>query len=170
MAKQHAAQKHQAYDAVIALGSNIGDKAANIAKAIDLLTGGQADVSLVERSRNYKTPPWGITEQDWFINACVSVKTGLVPLALLHHCLSIEEQMGRKRAKKWGPRTIDLDVLVYRDQVLDTPELQLPHPHITERAFVLVPMADVAPDHVIGGKTVAEWLAAIEHHEVTAIE
>lgn len=155
--------------AIVALGSNIGDKTANIDRAIALLTG-REDVQLSRRSRDYRTPPWGKTDQDWFVNACISVDTSLDPHALLRRCLDVEEAMGRKRAEKWGPRIIDLDVLVFGDVMLDEAELTLPHPQITKRAFVLAPLADVAPDLVIEGRSVAQWLSAIDREGIDPIE
>lgn len=155
----------RAFDAIVALGSNIGDKAGNIAKATAALAS-DGRVRLVAASRNYRTAPWGNTHQDWFVNACVSVETGLDPHGLLAHCLDVERQLGRVRAVKWGPRIIDLDVLVYRNAVIDTPDLVLPHPHMTERAFVLRPLADIAPELMVKGRTVREWLEIIPHGDV----
>jgi 2-amino-4-hydroxy-6-hydroxymethyldihydropteridine diphosphokinase len=145
------------WDAIIALGSNVGDKAGNISHALRLLTDSR-DIEIVERSRDFRTPPWGILKQDWFVNACVSVATRLPPRKLLVSCLAVEDELGRVRLEKWGPRIIDVDVLVYRDVVSTDPELTLPHPRITERAFVLAPLADIAPDLEIGGCSVRDWL------------
>lgn len=156
----------RAYDAIIALGSNIGDTRANMARALDLLCQ-DGDVRLVTRSRDFKTPPWGITDQPWFANACASVRTALGARALLERCLSVEREMGRVRAQKWGPRIIDLDVLVHGDGPVEENDLVIPHPRITERAFVLAPLADVDPSLLIEGKTVAAWLAQID---VTGVE
>ena len=147
--------------AVIALGSNIGDKCANIATAADLLARVNG-ISVAKRSQNYRTPPWGNTDQDWFVNACMSVNTTLSPHALLAECLETERKMGRMRGQKWGPRVIDLDVLVYADLDIRESDLVVPHPYITERAFVLAPMADVAPEFVLKGKTVAAWLGGAD--------
>ncbi len=149
------------YDAIIALGSNIGDTRANMAKALDMLCADGA-VSVVTRSRDFKTPPWGITDQPWFANACASVRTDLGARALLARCLEIELQLGRVRAEKWGPRIIDLDVLVHRDGAVAEDDLVLPHPRITERAFVLAPLADVAPDLILKGRRVVDWLADVD--------
>ncbi len=156
------------FDAIIALGSNIGDKACHIADAVQAFT---ADgwVRLVKRSANYRTAPWGHTDQDWFVNACMSVKTELAPHELLARCQAVERQLGRERTIKWGPRVIDLDILVYRDLALNDPDLVLPHPHITARAFVLVPLADVAPDLVIKGRSVRAWLTELPHDDVVAL-
>jgi 2-amino-4-hydroxy-6-hydroxymethyldihydropteridine diphosphokinase len=148
------------FDAVVALGSNIGDTVGTLARAIDLLTG-DARVTLVARSRDYRTAPWGNTDQDWFLNAAIAVRTTLDPHALLARCLEVERQLGRVRTVKWGPRVIDLDLIVYRDREIDTPDLVLPHPHLTARAFVLRPMADIAPDLVVRGRTVRDWLAEL---------
>ncbi|MCB1507119.1 MAG: 2-amino-4-hydroxy-6-hydroxymethyldihydropteridine diphosphokinase [Hyphomicrobiaceae bacterium] len=153
------------FDAIVALGANIGDKRANIARALELLCA-QGDISILARSRDFKTPPWGITDQPWFVNACASVRTELGARALLERCLDVERKLGRVRAQKWGPRIIDLDVLVHLDGAVNEPDLVLPHPRITERAFVLAPLADVAPDLELNGKTVAEWLAVTDQSGV----
>ena len=149
------------FDSIVALGSNMGDKTANIDRAIAMLTAA-GDVRVVARSCDYATPPWGKTDQDWFVNAAVSVKTDLAPHALLARCKQIERDMGRVEIERWGPRVIDLDVLVYRDAILNTPELTLPHPHIGARAFVLGPLMDIAPDLVIGGRTVRALYDAVD--------
>jgi 2-amino-4-hydroxy-6-hydroxymethyldihydropteridine diphosphokinase len=157
------------FTAIVALGSNIGDKAENISKAVQLLCE-DGDVRPIKRSRNYRTPPWGKTDQDWFVNACVSVATELSPHELLRRCLDVEARMGRERAEKWGPRVIDLDVLVYNGVEMSDKELVLPHPHITARAFVLAPLADVAPDLDIGGRKVTEWLSRVDATGVTPMD
>lgn len=154
------------YDAIIALGSNIGEARTNMARALELLCA-DGDVYVVKRSRDFKTPPWGITDQPWFANACASVKTWLGARALLGRCLAVEREMGRVRTQKWGPRLIDLDVLVHRDGPIAEDDLVLPHPRITERAFVLAPLADVDPALVLNGKTVAAWL---EMADTTGVE
>lgn len=153
------AAEHPAYDALIGLGSNVGDKEANVARAIDLLTA-PGDIRLVAASRLYRTAPWGVEDQDWFVNAAIAVATKLTARELLVRCLGIENAMKRVRRERWGPRVIDVDVLTYRDEISDAPDLTLPHPRITERAFVLVPLADIAPAEWIAGRTVADWLAA----------
>ncbi len=145
---------HPAFDCIVALGSNLGDKAANIDRAIALLTD-RGDVRLLGRSRNYATEPWGKTDQDWFVNAAIAVATRLDPRQLLDRCKEIERAMGRVETEKWGPRIIDLDLLVYRDRNVNDPDLILPHPHIGARAFVLAPLMDIAPDLVIGGRACA---------------
>ena len=154
---------------IIALGSNLGDKVANIDKAISLLTE-TGDVKLVDRSRNYATEPWGKTDQDWFINAVIDVTTSLPPKALLARCKEIERRMGRVQTEKWGPRIIDLDLLVYGNVTMDDPVLVLPHPHIGARAFVLAPLMDIAPDRAIAGKSVRDMYAAIDTTGVRAVD
>lgn len=156
-------------DAVIALGSNIGDKVANVEKAVALLTG-PGDVLLTARSRIFKTPPWGNTDQDWFVNACIGVRTGLDPHELLARCLAVEERMGRHRSEKWGPRIIDLDVLVYGDVELSDDILTVPHPHITKRAFVLAPMADIVPELMLEGRAIKAWLDTLDRDGIEPIE
>lgn len=155
------AENSPPFDCIVALGSNLGDKAANIDRAIALLTA-RSDVTLVRRSRNYATEPWGKTDQDWFVNAAIAVRTSLAPRALLARCKEIEREMGRVTVEKWGPRIIDLDLLVYRDETLNEADLMLPHPHIGERAFVLAPLMDIDPDLEIGGRSVRSLHAAID--------
>jgi 2-amino-4-hydroxy-6-hydroxymethyldihydropteridine diphosphokinase len=149
------------FDAIIALGSNLGDKAANIAQAIERLTA-RGDVTLVSRSADYRTEPWGNTDQDWFVNACIGVATQLAPHALLARCLEVERELGRTRSTRWGPRVIDLDILVYRNETIATSGLTLPHPRIAERAFVLVPLAEIAPDLTIQGRRVGDLVGAVD--------
>lgn len=156
------------FDAIVALGSNIGDKAAHIAAAIEALTA-DGHVRVVKRSANYRTAPWGVTDQDWFVNSAVSVATGLPVYDLLARCQGVEQKLGRERTIKWGPRVIDLDILVYRDLTLNDPSLILPHPHITARAFVLRPLADLAPALVLKGHTVTDWLSRIPHDDVVPL-
>ena len=140
------------FDATIGLGSNIGDKAANIDTAIAMLTR-DSDVRIVAQSRKYRSAPWGVLNQDWFVNAAISVATTLSP--------QVENEMGRLRNQRWGPRLIDVDVLTYRDKIIDTAELKVPHPLITERSFVLLPLRDVAPDVRISGATLDQLIAAL---------
>ena len=157
------------FDALIGLGSNIGDKAANISRAIMLLTE-PGDIRLVRASRLYRTAPWGVVDQDWFVNACIAVRTDLSPRGLLDRCLGVEQEMKRVREQRWGPRVIDIDVLVYRDTVVSESDLILPHPRIVERAFVLVPLAEIAPDAEIAGHPVTHWLARVGAADVVPLE
>ncbi len=149
------------FDAILGLGSNIGDKAANIEAAIASLDAAP-DTRVVVRSRLFRTPPWGVTDQDSFANACIGIATKLEPRDLLRRCQQVENDMGRVRERRWGPRVIDVDVLVYGDRRISEPHLVVPHPRITERAFVLAPLADIAPDLVLSGRTVKQWLEAVD--------
>jgi 2-amino-4-hydroxy-6-hydroxymethyldihydropteridine diphosphokinase len=147
---------------LIALGGNVGDVRQTFRKAIANICG-MAQAALVARSSDYATPPWGEEDQDRFVNACIEIDTSLDPHALLYTLHKIEKKFGRDRSKekRWGPRTLDLDLIAYDDAVLDKPELTLPHPRLFERAFVLVPLAEIAPDRVIAGRTPAAALATI---------
>jgi 2-amino-4-hydroxy-6-hydroxymethyldihydropteridine diphosphokinase len=153
------------FDAILALGSNVGEKVANIARAIKLLEADR-DITVVARSRIYKTPPWGITDQDWFVNACVGVRTTLQSHDILRRCQQVENTMGRVRNERWGPRVIDVDILVDRRGAVNEKDLVLPHPRIRERAFVLAPLADIAPHMMLEGKPVSAWLAAVDRSGV----
>jgi 2-amino-4-hydroxy-6-hydroxymethyldihydropteridine diphosphokinase len=169
MSHASPASAHPAFDCIVALGTNLGDKPGNIDQAIALLTE-PGDVRLVARSRNYATEPWGKTDQDWFVNAAIAVATQLAPRDLLARCKEIESRMGRVATEKWGPRIIDLDLLVYRGTVLDDPDLTLPHPHIGARAFVLAPLLDIAPDLVINGKSVRAMYEDIDASSVRLLD
>lgn len=149
--------------ALIAFGGNLGEARATIAKAITVFCDGE-NVVLLKRSSDYRTPPWGVTEQPPFVNAAISVSTSLTPQALLRRAHSIERAFGRDRDRedrRWGPRTIDIDVLAYEDLVLHEPEITLPHPRALERAFVLVPLAEIAPDRKIAGVSIREALEGL---------
>ncbi|WP_244314428.1 2-amino-4-hydroxy-6-hydroxymethyldihydropteridine diphosphokinase [Pannonibacter tanglangensis] len=146
--------------AALGLGSNMGDPKQNLAVAVarlDALPG----LRVVDVSPAYRTPPWGPVPQDDYRNICLVVETSLSPVELLRACLAVEKDMGRVRDVRWGPRLIDIDVLLYDRVRLDHPELTLPHPRMAERAFVLVPLADIWPEAVItDGLSVAAARAA----------
>ena len=154
--------------ATLGLGSNIGDKRAALDAAIVRLAAGGAPA--VARSSYYRTEPWGFTEQDWFVNACIVVETTLSPEALLSLCLEVERALGRTRGIRWGPRIIDIDLLTYDDLRLDSPNLRLPHPAILDRAFVLVPLAEIAPDLVIDGVRIADAQARLGSGGITKLD
>ncbi len=158
-------------EALIALGGNVGDARATLRKAIDLFCDG-SEVCLLARSADYRTPPWGDENQAPFINLCIAVETRLTPQALLARAQQVERSLGRVRAKdrRWGPRTADLDILAYDDVVLDEPSLRLPHPRLFDRAFVLVPLAEIAPDRLIGGIRVRDAAARTDAAGIERLE
>jgi len=150
-------------EALLGLGGNVGDVRPTLDKAVALFADG-TQVKLIARSSDYRTPPWGVTGQPPFINCAIAVETALSPHALLDRALSVERALGRDRSReqRWGPRTIDVDLLAYDDLSLNEPDLVLPHPRLFERAFVLAPLAEIAPDRVIAGRRVHEALAQLD--------
>ncbi|MGO9133949.1 MAG: 2-amino-4-hydroxy-6-hydroxymethyldihydropteridine diphosphokinase [Methylovirgula sp.] len=141
------------------LGSNIGDKPANIRKALALLES-RGVAKLTAISSIYRTPPWGYREQEDFANACALAETFLAPEALLAAVKAIEADMGREETLRWGPRLIDVDILFYGEAPMATDHLVLPHKELFNRAFVLVPLAEIAPNLKLGGRSIAEAAAA----------
>jgi 2-amino-4-hydroxy-6-hydroxymethyldihydropteridine diphosphokinase len=150
-------------EALVALGGNIGDVRQTFNRAIAMLCDGVA-VRLLARSSDYRTPPWGVTDQPPFINAVIAVATALPPRDLLARALAVERALGRDRKaeRRWGPRTLDLDILAYGDLVLNDPDLTLPHPRLFERAFVLAPLAEIAPERTIGGVRLRDALDRLD--------
>lgn len=143
--------------AALSLGGNIGDARTTIASALRLLEA--ASVHVTARSSDYRTRPWGKTDQPDFTNVSAVVETTLPPRELLATCLEIEQRLGRVRHERWGPRAIDIDLIAYDDVRMNTPDLTLPHRHAHERSFVLIPLAEIAPEFLIGDRTVAELAA-----------
>ena len=150
-------------EALIALGGNVGDSRAILDRAVSLFCDG-ITVKLTARSADYRTPPWGFKYQPPFVNLCIAVETTLSPRDLLARAQAVELQLGRDRAheKRWGPRTADIDILAYGNVRMDELGLSLPHPRLLERAFVLVPLAEIAGDRVIAGRTIKEALAGLD--------
>ncbi len=148
--------------AFIGIGSNLGDRAANIAAALARL-GELPQTRLVRMSSIIETDPIGPVGQGRFLNAAAALETALEPSELLSALEHIETVLGRVRAERWGPRTIDLDLLLYDDRVIDTPGLQVPHPRMAEREFVLLPLAEIAPDavHPVSGESIGAMLAGL---------
>ncbi|WP_417695403.1 2-amino-4-hydroxy-6-hydroxymethyldihydropteridine diphosphokinase [Roseibium sp.] len=148
--------------AALGLGSNLGETKANIDAALAKLDE-TPGLRLISRSSDYRTPPWGPVPQDDYRNCCAVIETELSPRALLERCLQVEKDLGRIRDIRWGPRIIDIDVLIYGDAVVDEDNLTLPHPRMAERAFVLVPLSEIWPDAPIGdNQTAAEALRTCE--------
>jgi 2-amino-4-hydroxy-6-hydroxymethyldihydropteridine diphosphokinase len=153
-------------EALIALGGNVGEEnrvRATLDRAIDVLCDG-ADIQLLARSSDYRTPPVGVTAQPPFINCAIIVTTELIPPALLDRAQEVERQFGRDRARerRWGPRTLDIDLIAYDDLTRTTPMLTLPHPRALERAFVLLPLAEIAPEGRILGVRIKDALARVD--------
>jgi 2-amino-4-hydroxy-6-hydroxymethyldihydropteridine diphosphokinase len=150
-------------EALLALGGNWGNVRTNLNRAVAHLCNG-IEVRLLLRSSDYRTPPWGVKDQPPFINLCIWVATTLTPLALLERAQEVERELGRNREKelRWGPRTMDIDILSYGNVTMNTPELTLPHPHLFERAFVLAPLAEILPECEIGGVRVQDALAKLD--------
>lgn len=139
----------------VGLGSNLGDRLENLRGAAALL-GARQGIRVVRSSRVYETAPVGGPPQPDYLNAVLEVETTLSPYALLGACLDVEREMGRERLERWGPRVIDLDVLTYDDETVDEPDLQVPHPRMHERGFVLLPLLEIAADPPLpGGRRVA---------------
>jgi 2-amino-4-hydroxy-6-hydroxymethyldihydropteridine diphosphokinase len=144
----------------LGLGSNIGDREANLREALERLEA--AGIRAARRSSLYETEPLELRDQPWFLNAVVEVETDLFPLQLLGCIQNIEREMGRQRVTPKGPRNIDIDILFYGRSVIDTAELHIPHPSIAQRRFVLEPLSEIAPElrHPLNGKAAREMLAA----------
>ncbi len=149
--------------AFVGLGANLGDREATISRAVELLSDA-AGVEVVAVSRLRETEPWGPVAQPTYLNGAAELETELPPRALLHVLLAVEQALGRDRTgERWGPRTIDLDLLLYEDAEIDEPGLAVPHPRLHERRFALEPLAELAPTAVVPGRgRVSELLAALD--------
>jgi 2-amino-4-hydroxy-6-hydroxymethyldihydropteridine diphosphokinase len=149
----------------LSLGTNLGNRLANLQNAITSLP---PKVNHVVQSSIYETEPWGYSDQPSFLNQVIKANTDLEPLLLLAFLKETEIRLGRKETFRFGPRLIDLDILFYDDLVLETPTLSIPHPRITERAFILVPLAEIAPDlpHPVLGKSIQQLKAGVDSSSV----
>ncbi|CAG1065239.1 2-amino-4-hydroxy-6-hydroxymethyldihydropteridinediphosphokinase [uncultured bacterium] len=157
--------------AYIAIGSNLGDRLDNVKKAV-LRAADEEKATLVFMSSFYETEPWGIKEQPAFINAVMGVETELAPAALLAHLKAVEAGLGRQMSERWGPRVIDLDIIFYDGLVIDEKGLKIPHPSAHERAFVMVPLAEIAPEfvHPVLGRSAAEIAGGLDKSGVKKLE
>lgn len=155
----------------LALGGNVGDSRALLQQAVEKLCE-RGDIRLLARSSNYRTPPWGVTDQAPFVNLCIAVETSLAPPDLLSRAHEVERTLGRNRAteQRWGPRTVDIDILAYENFVIQEPDLILPHPRLFERAFVLVPLAEIAPDLHISGRRIGDAAAEIAGADIERLQ
>ena len=147
--------------AALGLGGNVGDVASAFVEALERLDSAEG-VRLALLSSVYRTAPWGKLDQPDFLNMAALVETTLPARALLALCLEVERGLGRERRERWGPRLIDIDILTYGEATIDESDLKVPHPRLAERAFALAPLAEIAPRLMVGGRTVADWLARVE--------
>ncbi len=150
-------------EAFVALGGNVGDVRSTFNRTVAMFCDG-TNVRLEARSSDYRTPPWGVTDQPPFVNGVIAVITTLPPHALVARAQECERALGRDSAheRRWGPRAIDIDLLAYDDLILIDRDLILPHPHLLERAFVLVPLAEIAPDRLVAGVRIRDALARVD--------
>lgn len=154
--------------AYLGIGGNIGDKKANIDQALDLLrTYDKIEVTKV--SSYYETEPVGYTDQDWFMNVVAEIETELSPKELLEACQSIENELKRVRLIRWGPRTIDIDILLYENYSSHEELLTVPHPRMTERAFVMIPLYELNKELIIDGKSISEIVASLKGEEIVKL-
>ncbi|MGI6119075.1 MAG: 2-amino-4-hydroxy-6-hydroxymethyldihydropteridine diphosphokinase [Desulfosporosinus sp.] len=149
--------------AYLGLGSNSGDRSHYLREAVSALAGPLIEIKAA--SHIYETEPWGLKDQPLYLNQVIEVETSLEPLELLRFCQEIERRLGRKHGVHWGPRTIDIDVLIYDNIVSKSEELILPHPYLEERAFVLTPLREIAPELVLpSGRSITEVSGEGEVH------
>lgn len=150
----------------LSLGSNLGDRERSLEQALDLIA--QAGLKILRRSHIYETEPRDVRDQPWFLNLVVEAETDFFPKQLLARLQQIEHQLGRKRIQPKGPRTIDIDILLYGDSVIETDELVVPHPRLPERRFVLEPLAELAPDlrHPVTRRSIGEILSGLSGQRV----
>jgi 2-amino-4-hydroxy-6-hydroxymethyldihydropteridine diphosphokinase len=146
---------------LLSLGGNLGDPAKAMAEALRLLDA-DAETEVVAVSSLYRTPPWGKLDQPDFLNIAAEIRTSRQPRAFLELCLEAERRLKRERRERWGPRLIDIDILLFGDRKVDEAGLEIPHPRMKERAFVLVPLAEIAPKTVVDGRPVSEHLAVLD--------
>lgn len=152
----------------LGLGSNLGDRGANLRAAVAALG---PDVRVLKESGVFETPPWGVQNQPGFLNMALEAQTDLAPAALRDHVKQIEALVGRTPTYHWGPRLIDIDILLYDESIVDTPDLVIPHPQMHKRPFVLVPLAAIAPEavHPLLGYSIRELLQNVDTTGITPV-
>jgi len=157
--RPRSVEKRVAY---LCLGSNLGDRAGTMGRAVGLIA--RAGLKIIARSSLYETPPWGPVPQGPYLNLVVEVETELSARELLNLLLGVEHAFGRDRTRelRFGPRTIDIDILLFGEEAIAEPDLEIPHPRMMERAFALVPLAELAPDLKVGGARIADALARLD--------
>lgn len=155
--------------AYLGIGTNMGERLKNLLTACDILQRSE-NINISKKSKIYETKAWGYKEQDDFLNMCVEVETTLDPMELLKVCQSIEKVLHRERIIRWGPRTIDVDILLYSNIKLDTEELKIPHPRISQRAFVLIPLKDLDEKILIENKNIQEYLDDLSQKEIEEVK
>lgn len=154
--------------AFLGLGGNLGEPQSAMATALAHLEA-QAAIEIVAVSSLFRTPPWGKTDQPDFLNAVARLQTTLEPIELLRACLAAENRLKRVRSERWGPRTIDIDLLLFGGRTIDEPGLRVPHPRLLERAFVLVPLAQIVPELELQGRTAAERAGELDRQGIVEV-
>ncbi|MDF2592022.1 MAG: folK [Clostridia bacterium] len=155
--------------AYLGIGGNIGNVKENIEEALKMLQEGNV-LKLRRISSYYETAPVGYEQQEWFLNIVAEVETQLTPYELLSHCNKVEHQLKRERLIRWGPRTIDIDILLYEDYVSDEEKLTIPHPRMHERAFVMIPLQEIAPDLYMNGRSIMEISSNLNNQEIRKLK
>ncbi|GAA0861871.1 2-amino-4-hydroxy-6-hydroxymethyldihydropteridine diphosphokinase [Paraclostridium tenue] len=148
----------------LGLGTNIGDRLNYLNQALKILNS-HSDIKVSKKSKVYETKAWGYTEQADFLNMCIEIETNLEPNDLLHVCQDVERKLNRERKIRWGPRTIDVDILFFNDIILQEENLEIPHPRIKERAFVLIPLIDLNNKLKIDNVSIDEYLKSLTTEE-----
>ncbi len=156
-------------DIAIGVGGNLGDREALLRSALDALDAAPG-LDITAMSRFFETEPWGPVPQGPYLNACALATTTLAPDALLDVFLDVERAHGRERSERWGPRTLDIDMLTYGDQDITTDRLTVPHPRMLDRPFVLVPLAEIAPGLELRGRSISDWLSELDTSGVRLFE
>ncbi len=150
--------------AYLGLGTNMGDRETYLSSAVNLLDNYE-NITVTNKSKIYETKAWGYTDQADFLNMCIEIKTSLNEYELLKVCQEVELKLNRERIIRWGPRTIDVDILFFNDIILNNEDLYIPHPRISERAFVLIPLMDINKNLLIKGKVIGEYLNYLTNEE-----